>query len=131
MKIDVTQNLLGLDREPMFITFQACPMCGRGVEEKGVWTLRRACEDALLPDYQDERQGSGVSEAEKFLRYRLAARIHDEDEPNLSAKDIVLLLKVLAKMFPPRIYGPARLLLDPPEESELGVEGSTGEEPQP
>lgn len=114
MKIDVTQNLLDLNGEPMPITFQACPMCGRPLEEKGIWTLRQACEDALLPDYQDERQQQGgLSEAEKFKRYRLAARIHDEDEPNLAAKDIVELLKVVAKMFPPRIYGPVRLLLEP------------------
>jgi len=101
----------------MHIVLQACPMCGRGMEQKGVWTLRRACEDALLPDYQDERQGGGVSEAEKFRRYRLAARIHDEDKPNLSAQDVVLLLKVVAKMFPPRIYGPARLILEPLEQA--------------
>ena len=118
MKVDVTQNLLGLDGEPMVVILQACPMCGRGMEEKGVWTLRRACKDALLPDYQDERQGSGVSEKEKFRRYQLAAKLHNEDEPTLSAKDVVLLLKMLAKLFPPRIYGPARLLLDPGSEGD-------------
>ena len=116
MKVDVTHNLLGLDGQPMLITLQACPTCGRGMEEKGVWTLRRACKDALLPDYQNERQGAGVSEKEKFRRYQLAARVHDEDELALSAKDIVLLLKMLGKMFPPRIYGPARLQLEPEAE---------------
>ncbi len=118
MKIDVTQKLLGLDGEEMPVISQACPMCGRGMEEKDAWTVRQACEDALLPDYQDERQKGGLSAAEKFKRYRLATRIHDDDEPNLIAKDVVMLLKGTAKMFPPRIYGPVRLILEPGADEE-------------
>ena len=115
MKIDVTQNLLGLNGEPMPIVFQTCPMCGRGIEDKGLRTLRNTGTAALSEDYQDEQRSGGVSSDEKFRRYCLAMKIHNNDEPNLTAEEIVLLLKVTSKMFPPRIYGPVRLILEPGE----------------
>lgn len=114
MKIDVTQNLLGLDGEPMPIVFQVCPMCGRDLEEKGLRTLRNACEAALSADYQSEQQrGGGVTGEVKYQRYCLAVKIHNNDTPPLLAEEIVMLKHVLGLRFPPGIMGPALRLLEP------------------
>ena len=113
MKIDVTQNLLGLDGQPMPIIFQACPMCGRPLEEKGFHTLRSACEAALSADYQSEQRSGGVSGEVKFRRYCLAVKIHSNDKIAFLAEEIVMLKKVLGLRWPPEIMGPAQTILEP------------------
>ena len=115
MKLDVTQNLLNLNGEPMPIVFQACPMCGRPMEERGFHTLRSACEAALSADYQSEQRSGGISGEEKFKRYCLAVKIHNNDEVSFLAEEIVMLKKVLGLRWPPEIMGPARLILEPAE----------------
>ena len=116
MKIDVTQELLDLDGEPMRISFQACPMCGRLMEEEGLRTLRNACTSALGEDYQDEQRSGGASADEKFKRHCLAVKVHSNDEPDLTVEELALLKKMVAKRWPSRIMGPAWELLDPKDE---------------
>lgn len=113
MKIDVTQNLLDLNGREMFVIRQACPTCGRPKEEPYLRTLRNTCTDALNEDYLDEQRSGGVPSDEKFRRHCLAMKIHNNDEPELAVEELALLKKVVAKMFPPRIMGPAWMLLDP------------------
>jgi len=110
VKIDVTQKLLDLDGEEMQVIIQACPMCGRPAEEKGVRTLRNACTDALTSLFRDEPNLDGTK---KFERAVLATKIHGEDEPNLSAEDVVLLKVIIGKRFGPMIILRAYRILDP------------------
>lgn len=116
MKIDVTQNLLGLDGKPLHIVFQGCPMCGRLLEEEGFRTLRNACTDSLSVDYQDEQRSGGLSGDEKFKRHCLAVKVHDNDKPDFTVEELVLLKEMVGKRFPPEIMGPAWLLLDPKDD---------------
>lgn len=113
MKIDVTQQLLDLNGEPMPIVLQSCPMCGRDLEVRGLHTGRSACESALSADYQSEQRGGGVSGEIKYQRYCLAVKIHNDDTVQLLAEEIVMLKHVLGLRWPPGIMGPALRLLEP------------------
>ena len=67
-------------------------------------SLRTVCVEALLGNYQDER----IEGAEKLLRYKLAMKIfHAGDEVELSAEEIVLVKKLIAKMFSVLVTGQA------------------------
>lgn len=114
MKIDVTQKLLDLNGKEMPIVFQACPMCGRPIEEeKGARTLRSTLEDALNVLYQDEQN---LDPQKKFERHLLAVRVHGEDEPDFTVEELSLFKTLTGKRYSPAVMGPVWLMLDPPEE---------------
>lgn len=72
-------------------------------------TVRTVCCDALLGTYQDEQNLSGE---EKLQRYELAKKIHSDNEVILSAEEIVLAKKVVAKAWNPLVMGQAWKILD-------------------
>ena len=110
MKIDVTQQIAELDGTPMVTSKQVCLMCGQtmGVEEP--MTVRLATTRALAPVYQDERNLTGD---DKIIRFHLALRIMDEDEPDLEAKEIVLAKEMVGKMYGAIVVGRVWAILDP------------------
>lgn len=73
-------------------------------------TLAVIAENALLQAYSDEANLSGE---DKIKRYALARRIADNPKLELSAEDIALLKKLIAKSYNPLITGQSWKMLDP------------------
>jgi len=66
--------------------------------------LKSAASSALLGNYQDER----IEGAEKVLRYKLAMKIFGAgEEVELTAEEIALIKKLIARMFSVLITGQA------------------------
>ena len=99
-KIDVTQIMVDLRGEPMMAgtqTGERCPACGQPiVTAQEELTLRTVCIEALTFGYDDEK---GLSAEKKIGRATLAQRIFDEDEPEILAKEIALLQKLVNKRY--------------------------------
>jgi len=103
MKIDFTKELVGFDGKPIELPTED----GQGSEN---WTLGRVCTEALMAMFPDEKDLSG---SEKLNRHYLASKIHRaKRKVKLTAEDISLLKKLVAKMFGPRLVGPAWCLLE-------------------
>jgi len=74
------------------------------------FTLAAACCTALLNQYQDEQNLAGT---EKAKRYKLATKVVDGGEQDVSSEDITELKKLIAKAFGPLVVGQAFDILDP------------------
>ena len=109
MKINVTQQLTGLDGTPMITGKQICQMCGQVVSETEPMTVRLAATRALIAVYRDEQNLAGD---EKVARFHLALKVTNEDEPDLKAEDIVLIKKLVGKMYGPVVVGRVWSILD-------------------
>ena len=109
MKINVMEQLTGLDGTPMVTGKHVCQMCGQVVSEKEPMTIRLAATRSLTAVYRDEQNLKGD---EKVSRFHLALKIVDEDEPDLKAEDIVLIKKLVGKMYGPVIVGRVWSILD-------------------
>lgn len=114
MKIDVTQQIVRLDGTPMITGKQVCQMCGQVVGESEPMTVRLAATRSLTATFRDEQSLLGD---QKIARFHLALKITDEDEPDLKAEDIVLIKKLIGKMYGPVIVGRVWAILDPQEET--------------
>lgn len=115
MKIDVTQQLAELDGAPMVTGKQICQMCGQVVGNEEPMTVRLAAVRALTAAFRDEQSLSGEK---KIVRFHLALKIIDEDKPSLTAEEVVLVKKLVGKMFGPVIVGRIWAIMDPPEEAK-------------
>jgi len=73
-------------------------------------TLAVIAENALLQAYSDETNLSGE---DKIKRYTLARKIEDNKKVDLSAEEIALLKKLIAKSYNPLITGQSWHMLDP------------------
>lgn len=113
MRINVTQQLTELDGTPMVTGKQVCQKCGQVVNEKEPMTVRLATVRALTAMFRDEQSLEGEK---KVARFHLALRITDEDEPSLTAEEVVLIKKLVGKMFGNVIVGRTWAILDPPGE---------------
>ena len=113
MKINVTEQLTELDGTPMITGKQVCQTCGQVVSEKEPMTVRLAATRALTATFRDEQSLPGE---EKIVRFRLALKMTDTDAPDLKAEEVVLVKKVVGKMYGPVIVGRMWSILDPPEE---------------
>lgn len=83
----------------------------RGDEVKPV-TLRDACKVALVSVVQ------GDTPEQKFENYRLALRIENNDELDLTAEEITMLKKRVGIVLPPLHVGNVWMILDPPPDKE-------------
>lgn len=72
-------------------------------------TLGIICVNALRGTFKGEEDLSGV---EKEKRYRLARKIYDQGEVEVSAEEITLLKTLIGKGYPVDIVGPAYELLE-------------------
>lgn len=80
-------------------------------EDKTVLTLEEVASTALLSSYQDESNLDGV---EKNKRFWLAKKIHDQrKDPVLTADEIALIKRLIAKAYNPLVVGQAWTILDP------------------
>ena len=110
MKIDVTQQLTELDDTPMTTGRQICPACGQVIGEPEPMTVRLAATKSLTASYRDERDLAGDR---KVVRFHLALKITDEDEPDLKAEEVVLIKELVGKMYGPIVVGRMWAILDP------------------
>ncbi len=96
MKIDITQQLVGYNGEPIQNGASAL-------------TLRSVCCEALTAAYPEEK----LAGEEKVRRFELARLLYAEDEPDVSVEDLALVKQLVGKGYGPVVVGPAWLLLDP------------------
>lgn len=98
MQIDFGQKFVDLGDDPI-------------VDDKGVaLTLADAAMNGLVMQFQDEQ---GLSGEEKLKRWELALRIKRADGPlEVSAEDIALVKKVVAKSYAPLVSGQAWHMLE-------------------
>jgi hypothetical protein len=75
-------------------------------------TLRSVVTNSLLGVYADEPTLSGEDKTQRWL---LALRIQHEAHPNLTAEEIALIKKLVAKNYPTGIAGQAWIELDAAE----------------
>lgn len=99
--IDFTVVLTDLDGKPITTEAQ-----GKGETV----TLGKAAATALLMSFPDEQNLDG---AEKVKRFGLAVKIREAKDVALSAEDVALVKKVIAKTYGALIVGRAWPLLDP------------------
>lgn len=79
-------------------------------EDKTLFTLNDAVQTALLSSYQDET----IDGVEKSKRFWLAKRINDNrKDPTLTADEVALIKKLVAKAFNPLVVGRTWEMLDP------------------
>ena len=109
MNINVTQQLQDLDGTPMVTGKQLCQVCGQIVGENEPLTVRVTAVRSLSANFRDEE---GLAGEEKVKRFHLALKITDEDEPDLKAEDIVLIKKMVGKMYGPVVVGRMWAILD-------------------
>ena len=107
MKIKVTAILTDWDGEEL--TYQKTDG-----EQPIPLTLREVCKNALRTSLPGEQMGW----AEKCDLWALGARIHDNDEPNLTAEEISMLKERIGKIYTPVVVGPAIIMLDPTKDSK-------------
>jgi len=110
MKINVTQQLMQLDGTPMETGKEVCLACGQVLGESEPMTVRLAATRALTPIYRDEPSLPGD---EKVKRFHLALRLVDSDEPELQAKDIILIKDMVGKFHGPVVVGRVWEIIDP------------------
>ncbi len=98
MKVDFDTTIRDLKDVPV-----------KGPEGKD-WTIGEACCTALLSPYQDEPHIDGK---EKINRYKIALKVNEGGEQDLTAEEITALKLLIAKAFPPLVVGRAYEILDP------------------
>lgn len=80
-------------------------------EDKSILTINEVTQNALLASYPDEQNLSGE---EKVRRWVLAMKIdRQRKNPDLTADEIALIKKLIAKAYNPLIVGQSWSLLDP------------------
>lgn len=112
MKVDFSQNILGLDNQPMDIGGQ-CRACGH-IEASGTLTLGMVAARALTETRpQDER----LSGDEKYRMGMLALRISFADNPlQLTIDEIAIIRTRVDILYGPLIVARVREMLDRMEE---------------
>lgn len=83
---------------------------GRVVPSGNELTLRTVAVNALSAEHADER---GLSGEDKVKRAALALRIHQQDDVELTAEEIALLKRLVARISPPLVVLRAWAILDP------------------
>ena len=101
MAIDVTQSLIGYNREKLLFK---PPEEG---QEPEYWSFRIAAIVALRTPKE------GQSASEKYDTERLMALIHRKDSVSLKSEDVVLLKTLVGDTFPAEIVGPMFRILEP------------------
>lgn len=99
MKVDFTAEIKTLDGVAMFEENDG---------EKVNITLRKVVLNALTAMFEDEKNLSGD---EKMKRWELARKIHGGNN-EVTAEDVTLIKKLVAKAFGVGIVGPAFTLLE-------------------
>lgn len=113
--MNITQVILNLDGSEFQTGDRVCPTCGRPEHPENM-TIQDAICDSLVAQFRDEQNLSGK---DKLLRFRLALKVSDLDEIELTSEETTLALKVVGKMYSPLIYGRVVQVLDPTRLQEV------------
>ena len=106
--IAVATPALAVDFAAPINNFDGTPM---RKDDKTILTLEETVTTALLSSYPDEQSLDGV---EKNKRFWLAKKIHDQrKDPVLTADEIALIKRLIAKAYNPLVVGQAWTILDP------------------
>lgn len=100
MKIDMSQQLRGLDGKPVSIKDG-----GENVPMK----LSNVCVNALLTPLEEDKKQSGE---DKFKNYQLSQKIYEKGEVELEAQDIAKVKERVGKCFGPLVSGQAWDMLE-------------------
>ena len=97
MKLNVTQEVCGLDNEPL-------------KDDEGViLTLRPVCVNALMASLETDRHQSGEDKLKAWL---LAQRLYKEDEPDLKPEELTALKDRVGQCYGAGVVGPVFMILD-------------------
>lgn len=102
MKIDVTQNLIGIDGEPMKDMPDTKDRKGEPV------VLKTLLVNALMA----QLEGDNPDGEEKVKRYELAKNIHDGCELDLLPEQIVKIKALVGKVYSTAVVGPVFTILN-------------------
>lgn len=108
MQIDTTRILTSFDGLPVLDA------------EGEAFSLGRLCSTALQLVFIDEAALDGEK---KLRRWELAGRLYREGTPDLTAEEIALCKKLIAKAYGPAVVGPAWTALDPKTVPERQPQG--------
>lgn len=101
MKIDMSQQLRGLDGKPVLV---------KDGEESVPMKLSNVCVNALLTATEGDKKQSGE---DKFKNYHLAQKLHEKSEVELEAEEVAKLKERVSKVFPsPLVVGQAWDMLE-------------------
>lgn len=106
MNVNVMQVIHGFDGAEL----KADPKPGQAREAAGPLTLREVITNALVCYLPDEKPNGKAA----FDRYRMAKKIHDNDEVDLTIEEIAMIKNRVGSLYLPNVVGGAWSLLDPP-----------------
>lgn len=99
LAVDFSQPIKALDGSPML------------KEDKSPLRLEEVVTNSLLSSYPDEQSLPGE---EKVRRWSLAIKVHDAPkDPPLTADEVALIKKLVAKAYNPLVVGETWKALDP------------------
>jgi len=117
-KINVSKPILDFNGEPIQKTepFELCEACKQKKSDKTTdFLLREICTRSLSAMTDKTSKLSGQ---QKFERGRLAMKIHNEDEPHLSAEEISLIKEAIGDVESVLVVMRAYEILDPQEDDK-------------
>jgi hypothetical protein len=86
-------------------------LAGEEIKDDGKpFLMSAAITNALLSAFPDEKDISGDEKVKRFL---LATRLHGQDSIDLSADEVVLCKRLVAKAYNPLVVGQAWAVLEP------------------
>jgi len=120
-KIDVTQEIVGLNGEPIRQGRALCGRCGKAVMAcpncdgdtpvaMEALTLQEVCRFALANTLPGDDKLAGDT---KFEHFHLALRIVDNNEVELKAEEISTIKERIGKVWSTMVMGRAWEMLDP------------------
>ena len=113
MKINFDQRLMDLELNPLEWETNACPICRRGRTSKPA-TLKVLCADALVQGYTDARgQPIQIPGDEHVRRFKLAMKVMQGGELDISVEDVALIRDLVKLRFTPLFAGQIWLMIDP------------------
>jgi len=122
MKVDVTHVLKSLKGKPLtelerydnpnFVSTEETPNEQAQHTRKKEVTLRDVCVNMFAIAIDSDKGASGVEKNKWFV---LSLKIYEQDKPEFSPEEIVLLKKRIGKIYPSIVVGRAYELLDPVE----------------
>lgn len=103
MKIDFSQVLVGLNGKALQTADSA------DATKTAPLTLGTVCTEALM-SVNKETRTPGIT---KIIAYRLAQRIYDQGEVEITPEEATMLRSMIEEGWPVAVVGPAHMALDP------------------
>jgi len=107
MKINLLSKILNLKGEPILTKED-----GKEVD----LILKYVCTEALMNDIPKGQNQPLESGREKMKRYKIAQKIEDNDEVDLTVEEVKIIKDQVGQLYGTKVACPAIILLDPAEE---------------